>query len=171
MPSQDELTNLTTSAKVSRVQSDSLSLVRFIDQSILKLEKEIAKMRKARAVLTAKDTGPQDESALTTANEAEVKIVANPARKTDSIGAHLIAVLREDGRPLAMKTIHERISARGKLAEYHALSSMVAYYVKRGYVVKAGPNKYQIATVRELTNGAPIPTMTNGAPVPKNGAP
>jgi hypothetical protein len=154
------LTTLTSFGTLDNVQTDTLSLVRFIDQTILKHEKEIAKLRKARAVLVVRDTEPQHPQELDTDG------IALPDRdgpwKPDSIGGHLMAVLQQERQPIGMKTIHEKISARGKLVEYHTLTSMVAYYMRRGYVARTGPNKYRIA---------PAPEVTNGASVPKNGRP
>lgn len=170
MPTQTGLIPITTSVKVYRVQSDTLSLVRFIDQSLLKHEREMAKLRRARAILVARDAGPQDESEPP-ASEAVVNGLANPARKPDSVGNHLMSILQNEHEPLSMKTIHEKISERGKLVEYHTMTGMVRYYVKKGYVLRIGPNKYQIAPARQPANGAPTPKLTNGAPLPKNGVP
>jgi len=153
MKSKTLLTVITSLDTLSSVQSETLSLVRFIDTTILKHEREIAKLRKARAVLVAREDTAPDGPELDVSAVAAPAVTVGRARKADSIGDHLMTILQGENKPLAMKTIHEKISARGKLVEYHAMTSMVAYYVKRGYVERIGPNKYQIAKTPK--NGVP----------------
>lgn len=165
------LTPLTQShafSTVPSVQNELTSIARFLDQTILKLERELARARKARAALDESESEPiwisAEGNSLHSPHGSSNQRKAGP-RKTGSLGDHLMTVLRKEG-PLTVKTIHERVSARGKIVGYHTLSSMVNYYYRRGYILRTGKGTYAVAPTAPADD-APTPTLTNGAPIPK----
>jgi hypothetical protein len=143
--SKTPLQCFTPESRLKGVNNEIPSIILFMDQAIEKYEEELARLRKARAELA---TRPDRKS-----------------RATESIGELLMSALREQS-PLTVKQIHEWVSAKGKIAQYHTVSSMVNYYFRKEYIKRIAPGTYAIAD--ELRNdGTPTPSMKNGAQVPK----
>jgi hypothetical protein len=150
-PCLKALTKLTSSSNFVPVQHPELrSAAKFLDATIRNLREELRKAENARAALEDK-----------TPPATKPMVLAGRPRQQGSTGDHLMKILC-DGGPLSVKEIQDRILAKGKMIEYHALSSMVSYYQKRGYIRRTGPGIYEVAADTPLA-----PSTTNGAPVPK----
>jgi len=150
---------LTPDHSVKGVNNEIPSILLFMDQTIEKLEEELARLRRSRAELA---TAPDRR-----------RLVKHPASNqngtgkdtTDqSIGELLMEALRKNGS-LTVKQIHQWVTASGKIAQYHTVSAMVSYYFKQKYIKRVSHGTYAIADEPRL-NGAAKPELTNGAPVP-----
>ena len=146
------LQSLTPDHNLKGVNNEIPSIVLFIDEAIKNYEQVLVRLRKARAELVSAPDGRQNNKG----KQAD--------DVTESIGVLMMEALRKNGS-LTVKQIHQWITARGKLAKYHTVSSMVNYYLRQGYVKRVAHGIYAIAD--ESRNGAPTPMTTNGAPVPK----
>lgn len=166
MPKVDSrhlLRSFTPDHTLKGVNNEIPSILLFMDQTIEKKEEELARLRRARAELAAapdrrrlKQTAP--------APEATVEDSAD-----SSIGELLMGALREEG-PLTVKQIHQWVTAHGKIAQYHTVSSIVGYYNKKKYIKRVAVGTYAVAD-DPRPKGAPKPELTNGAPLPRNGTP
>jgi|GEM_PF-1983156 len=163
------LRSFTSEHTLNDVNNEIPSMLLFMDQAIEKYEEELARIRRARAELAAgpdrrhrKQTSPDGKGDSAAAQESPYD--------TGSIGELLMDALRIKGR-LTVKQIHEWVTAHGKIAQYHTVSSMVGYYNKKKYIKRVAVGTYEIANEPPRSNRAPTPELTNGASLPRNGRP
>lgn len=159
------LCSQTTDHTLKVVNNEIPSMLLFMDQAIERYEEELARIRRARAELA---NGPDRRHRKQAPSNGAENDAESHAFK--SIGELLMDALREEG-PLTVKQIHRWVTAHGKIAQYHTVSSMVGYYNKKKYIKRVAVGTYEIGNEPQRRNGAPVPELTNGAPLPKNGRP
>jgi hypothetical protein len=160
------LPSLTPDRTLQGVNNEIPSIVLFIDQTIKSYEDELTRLRKARAELVSPD-GRRNGN-----NKGRQIPASGDGLLAESIGELLIEALGVRGS-LTVKQIHEWITAKGKFAKYHTVSSMVNYYYRQKYIKRIAVGTYVLGDKSPPIKRAPNPTLnlTNGAPVPKNGIP
>lgn len=163
------LHSFTFDHSLNDVNNEIPSMLLFMDQAIEKYEEELARIRRARAELAAGPDRRHRKPTSSNGNVDEGSVQGSPY-DTGSIGELLMDALRTRGR-LTVKQIHEWVTAHGKFAQYHTVSSMVGYYNKKKYIKRVAVGTYEIANEPPRRGRAPVPQLTNGAPVPKNGRP
>jgi hypothetical protein len=154
------LPSLTPSGTLKGVNNEIPSILLFMDETIEKLEEELARLRRSRAELAAapdrrrlaKQVAPNQNQKATNTTDS-------------SIGELLMEALRKNGS-MTVKQIHRWVTASGKIAQYHTVSAMVSYYFKHGYIKRVSHGIYAVAD-DNAANIPPKPELTNGTPVPK----
>ena len=158
------LHGFTPSINLKGVNNEIPSILLFMDQAIEKYEEELARIRRARAELAA---GPDRR------HKRKQNLPSN-GNEIESIGELLMNALLAEG-PLTVKQIHRWVTASGKIAQYHTVSSMVNYYHRKKYIKRVRHGTYALADASTYAIAdaphPPKPELTNGAPLPKNGIP
>jgi len=116
-----------TTLKGVKLQTSDVILA--IDQAIEGYEREVKRLRDARAQLVADASFEADAD--------------------KSIGQVLMDALKTG--PKTVKQIHQLVAAKGKIAQYHTVSSMVNYYFRRKYIKRVGKGTYALAEKSDVS--------------------